>query len=686
MERPKVRPVADLLDGSLAAYAASGFGAAHSHFEEKKMIPVTHMTRFTAAGSLSRHVRRTTHLATMASLVLIPMSSIAGGVDDDDAFKFSELAPAESAIVLGMDNAAAMRTALQATTLCDLWQSDQIQTFLARPFDVFREGMNEDFGLDWGLQDLPLPSGPAGIAMYEMENPDAEEGDAVELGAIVVLDFGDEIDRMLEWFDASLEGLEDEDYDVETFEDRTIYVMDLYEEFDEEGEAADFGEEFEDEPEFDEEMWEDEFSTDPPFILPFEEGTMYITFDDSIMLISSDMRTMEDTILLLDGHDAPTLADNATFNASLAAAGEGGEMYFSVLVDKFLNTDALADVLALDASMLEPLEAIGLTDLDAISGWMSVGREPGTLLDSRTALYMEDGMSGLWSLATTSDGGFDIPAWVDPDVDSAVLMHLDFGKIVPLVRSMIESMPPDVAQQASDAFEATAAELLTVMFAELGPEVSVYSWAPSEQELKDGATGGPSLFAISCSDELTVENGIAPWAGMLGMTPRDFLGYRIYDLTDPTGTMSMAIGFGKGHVLIGMNDPVEQALRATEDTPGLIGEPEFMNAADRLPAGAMAYTYSSMRARVEMMLMAAKLPFDEAYQQAMLDELRVLFEDAGMDFDEDLFRSEPPDWYTPDTLPTTDFIMQHVGDSIMHAEINDQGIVLVARWLSPNPK
>jgi len=599
-----------------------------------------------------------------------------------DDIAFTDIAPRNSLFVVAGDNFDEAFESLKGTSLWELWETTEIQEFVELPIKTMLEDINEEFDLDLERDEFPFPTGIFGMAIFPVKADSDDEEEYSQIGDMNYLfafDFGDKAPTVImTLMDTLIERMAEDDVEIEIdeFEGRLINSI-IAPEPDKEAMIEELKEMMGDD-------WDDMY-------LGYYENSGYFdskmpdfhfVLDDTTLLVCTDLTTIEDVLLGIDGEPRETIEANETFQQALAQVGGRGDVYAVGLLpepDVLEEIDPTGMVSMMLYESEEILEALGINNIKAVGMNFSFD-EGSAMVDVEMGLYMPKGSIGLFDLFTESRSGFNAPDWLDPEAQSLTQINFNFKGVVPLIRDIIDSLPEDEREDASGVFETTAAGIMTPLFEVLGPQIHIMTW-PSDN------TSFPPvpeiLASIDCQDAQVVSNTIVTWAAPLGIVPRDFLGYRIF--SDEGGYVPIAIGVGKERVFIGTTDLIEQVLRADADTLSLAHEPHFKNAADNLPNNALFYNFISVRPTVESWIELLHAPFDDELKAARIEEMRQWYEEMDMadSFDDEMYDVEEPDWYDPDLIPDKDLILRYIGDFLGHVHKMDDGFIYNTQLLEP---
>lgn len=611
---------------------------------------------------------------------------------------FLELAPKNSLLLVGCDNFSSLLNSIKATTLGDLWETDEMQAFLAKPIKDMLDIFNEEFDKDFELKDMPLPTGIAGFSVFIPElakiNLEEQSLSPADFQYFAAVDFGDNFETFLDLLETAIDRMnDDEETDVtiieDEFEGRTIYSF-IPPEVDREKKIEELKEQWGDDWDDDYINWFEEdgyFDSEPP---------LHVAIDNTMIIISTVREKLDDAILSLDDEPYESIADNEIAQTAINRAGGRDGLYGVILLSVSDSLQILEDSpMGWYLTMFIPgdhqlLSALGILDIQAIGLSSTFGLND-TIVETQACFYTPLQQTGLFNLIAESPSGFKAANWVDPDILSYSQFYLNFKEIVPLIRSVINTIPESdrepesVRENISVTFETQVAEVMTMITETLGPQIHLLVWDNSSDSGISQSEANSQLFAIACSDELMLQNTITTYTQLfpIPIEARDFLGYRMYDID--TGIIPIAIGIGKKHLFFGTTTAIEQVLRTDAESVSLTSEDNFISATDAVPGNASFYNYTSIKKYIKLFIESLHAPFDEEAKARRIKAMRDQYEEWGIldSFDESLFTGYEPDWYNPETIPQPALLEKYLGDLISYITKTDDGLVIKYQMCLP---
>lgn len=628
------------------------------------------------------------------------------GRSADAAPSIFDLLPRDTMMVVLTDDATTLWNNINQTPLAKIMASEAMQTRWEDFSEEMFEAINETHGLDLSWEDLVWPQGAVGMGwVVEADEDEAGAAGDNELGPeepplrfLMMMDFGDQAADFEDLFTRIFDRMEDIDDDAleteqDEFEDRVIYTVRGLPP-DREEAIADITELWGEAPSEEDLLWLEETGW---FEADFE--SMHYVIDGSTFLASDSLRVMENAILRLQGDLEDSLTDSTDMQSLISFAGGRNGIYGAMQNPFVMAGDPMGlgaaeggefaseEEAEFAASMREQFRMLGLLD------WMGMGFSmnfdtPDAMMETQIGMLMPGQPQGIFTLVATNPNGLTLPNWADPDLETFNQYTIDFGSILPLVRTMVGAFAgmSEDAEQTRTMFETQAAPILQMLLEVMGPNVYYGVWpdrvlkpeaVDEEPALDDEFNFMPEIpdnfvYAIDSSDPTIIENTLVQLTAAFPLfKPRDFLGFRIYQVDDEMLPLEadVAIGFGKQMVILGGTAAVERVLRATEDTPSLREVKGLDAALQELPD--RGWMYAIMPAGPIL--------------QGVRDVLTGDFE-AGMN-PADAMASELtnmlPGWFDDEELPSVEEMRAFLGHLVVWGQQSDRGLNMTFRVLHP---
>jgi len=460
----------------------------------------------------------------------------------------ADIAPSDSIFVVGVDDMTTAKAAFDRTGFKAIWEDRALHAWaidaMGDSMDEAREQLDE-LGVDMDKL-MVAPQGAMGFAMWTGEN---------DMGEYVLFaDYGDNADDLNDQFVEIFVNAVEKDMfklDETDFGDTTIYSIE-YAEGDEE---ADDEDEWDEGDEWDNE-WEDE--SDPPF----DMDEMHYARMGGHLVISSDMDRLERTLEMFEAGEAENgIGESDNFQEAMSGIGA---------VNAYAFVNLAAAIEEIGADMFPGMNAmLGLDTLRSLAAGVRFDTDD-AMLESRFSIITPE-KKGVLALLDNPPIAIAPPAFVGADTASATGMQFKFSQLIPTVERIINSMPPEESGQMIMMFEGIK-QMAGPLFANIGPEIYI-----TQSITKPfGAESQTGFVAIKSGDAASVNQAIQSIAPMVGLASRDFLGNTIWSAPAGGFVQIPTIGVGGGHIFIGPETAIENALRANEG--GLADEQGFQDA------------------------------------------------------------------------------------------------------------
>lgn len=569
----------------------------------------------------------------------------------------ADLAPENAFFVAGVDDASQSFGAFERTGLYAFMQDPAVSEWMGEnvgaSMDDLRAFMDS---IDADFEDLAHPSGMAGMAAW-MVRPDAGAtgNDAVPLRMIAGADFGAEAQSMHDMIVNALDAGEEDErltYAAEAMGDTMVYtVRPIIVE--DEGDA------------WDDDWGDDDWGDDDwggagggfaPNLDAVRAEEYYYARHGQHLMLSTSMDDLENALTRLDGDAFDALADASSYTR-LKPAGDSYHAYAMLMNAPLFD---LADSAGEEAQgMVQILDASGLSDVRGASITLTFDDDAS---DTRADIHVHaTRLRGVMSLMDVPAESFKAPLFVTPDTAGVRLVQADLSGLLRTVTSIVNDLPPDMAQQAG--LFTMQAQMLQPMLDQLGPEiyqVSYYNrpYAPDSEQ---------SLTAIGVKDQQAFNNALQSLLQMfpLPMNARDFQGNQIWTI-DAGGMMpgapDISMGLGFGHFFFGPTAGIEAAMRqAGTGESGLKGDEAFENAMSTLSNEGLAFMYTNMREELAYtQWVQDNIAAVEAWQQRQMGGM------GGLEMM--LPIPEIPE------LPDMTKLLEHVSDMVGEFRLADDGI------------
>jgi hypothetical protein len=574
-----------------------------------------------------------------------------------------QIIPENAVVVMGVHDVERSLERFRNTPMHSLLHAPEFREQRDHMTKEFMDGWAEflaEMGVDDDLR--AWPTGTVGMGMYPVMDP--ELGMPV-LAMIAFAQFGEQMDGVMELVRKGIAKAEEDGaikYEELDILGRAVHVLDF-------GAVA--------------EAIEDEFDDDPfgmmmmmpDFSQLFDSfKRMYLVREGDGLLLGSDLGSLTESLERKDRN----------------VAGLGSREEYRRVLDQLGTNDAFGMIMTRD--LVQMISSADQTGMMMMAGSMASGifgdirsvgmsvrlDSPSAMLEQRLALYMPRGKGGLTRLFDVKEPREDLPRFTGPDSTMFLSMNFAFDRLADVIRDIIRSNPmlQMGAGEAFDQVEPTIREVAAM----LGPRIYANN-AMTRPIAMDSAS---MLMAIDCRDEQAFENFFSQHAPAMGFEPRDFLGRRIYTMSDDMGMMGMmmgmeapsiSVGIGGGYVFVGTTVGVEQSLRIVSQQdrlPSLADDPAYERAIAVLPQRPlMMWAYSDLATSME-----ASMKMSELNRREMMERMRQDFPDIAAEMEgEGRFGQgvDQIDW---------DLIRRHIGPSVSYVEPTDDGFLSVTYFLS----
>ena len=563
---------------------------------------------------------------------------------------------------------------VHATPMWTLWQSDQMKKLRADAIKEMGEGLDkmfEELGVD--KDSLVQPSGAAGLAVFTVR----DENGLHQPALLAFADYGDaaKADKTSTLIQAALERGEKEkqlEFDSKEVDGRTIYSVDLsMMKPQEDDEAGD---------EFNPEM----IPLPSPDELMQGMDKLHYVRDANSFFAATDLTALTDALENIEAKaTSGRVADRPEYQASLTSVGEA-DVYGALLTRDVLDLLAANDEMGM-MEMLRPMIRTMFGEVQAYGFGMRIDGAT-AMLEQIVTAYMPNGKAGLTKLVDMPLQQGTVPAFVGPDAVSYTAVSFKFSGLMDVIRQVVNSNPM-MAGQFGPQIEAVAPQVTQITSA-LGNQMQ-WSTSVSKPFTVDNMH---KLMAIECSNPQEFENAFAEMAGQAGIEARDFLGQRIYTISEDMMMMMpmeaagpVSLGIGGGFVLVGPTAAVEQGLRATSEAGGasITSSNDFQRAVATLSKeGVIAWGYTDTIDSLEASLAVQRERMESLIKQMREDAAEWGDEDADMKGIQDRMEAQMREslkiWDDIDF----NLLRQHIGPSAWEVRSNENGFVMRAYLLS----
>jgi hypothetical protein len=600
----------------------------------------------------------------------------------------ADLAPKQAAFVIGVDNFAATKAAFDKTGMRKAWDDKRTQDFIQKNLKKEMDEMVkafEDSGIK--LDELDPPSGPVGSAFWINWNAKDKKSEprAVSFG-----DWGDKADataKQIEEAIAQAEKKKDITVKEDDYKGSKLWLIEIVEKPDAKKPAAGGAKNADGE----EEMAEDEdmLGEDASGPGPMDLKNVVYARAGSHLLMTTDVETMEKSIDRIAGTDADSVGDNADFTAVIKQleTPQGYAVFLPGAMTSFMTTlveESKAGTPGVDPSLANDpnpgtvMTALGLAGVKGVGTGIKFDTEGG-MMEQSFSIFCPD-KKGIMTLFAGADQKFTAPAFANADAASVTLLQFKFADLLGVLTEGAKSLPPefgDTVVQNIQQAQLMAGPILT----NLGPQV----WLVQSYAKPLSATSSQTLVAIACKDAAQFNTSLQNLGGMLPIQSRDFQGNQIWSMAGGgmiPGMSDFSLGVGFGHVFIGQNAMVENAMRSAgnPDAASLNKEPRFTTAMRSAAASGLAFGWTDMKQALEFTDWTIKNP-----DKMVEAQMKGMF---GDDPDAEQYKKEmieeakknQPAWLKD--IPM-DVLIREAGDAVFEFHVVPEGLKGRSLWLRP---
>lgn len=502
--------------------------------------------------------------------------SAAAGSSRAQPVKLTDVAPAESFLVVTIEDWSDLVEQIDGSALGRLWREPGVQRLMDAMMRDAREAYEAQLEL-YGLtpEDVPMPEGSVGLALVAAPRAAGEPGGLppppAPPGFVLVAEMGTSAARARDLIDDVLDHALDAGRIRLTTEGyRGVDLLSV--------------------------QWAGDDQADP---LPVVEellrhiGQVHIAWLDDTVVMATGLRALEAAVEVRDGLDVRSIADQPAFADSLRQHERGAAAQVVVIIEplaKYLIGPEFEQLMAFlipeQVDLRGLLETLGLAQIEAASAAVRIDTGAAVVDQSLGLLVRE--RRGLVSLMDRPGRAIDPPAFVGADSAEYMRFSFDFAGLFGVAREVVARLPEDVRAIAAQQLDA-AEGWVGPLFQSIGPDV--YLITTYAEPL--GPNSFDRVVVVPVSDELVVSNSLVMLAQATSMTTTDFEGHVIYRA--PWGPIAAGQGFG--HLYVGTATGVENAMRqaGAPAGPRLATEPRFVRAAAALPAHATMVSYAETR-------------------------------------------------------------------------------------------
>ncbi len=476
-----------------------------------------------------------------------------------------DLAPADSLMVMGVNDFDTSFARLKRTPLWELWNSDEMAETREEMHQAWKDTLAEmraEMDIDLENDEFTLPGGGAGAAVFAVEDP---ELGLKSLHVMGFIDYAEHAEQLETLFEAMLENAAENDVEIDDREINgvTVYTLPL------EPENDDIEDELDDEFEDDFDEWDD----GGPMDALFEGMThLHIVRQGGVLAVSTDLGSIRRAIEVMGGDAVPSIKSADEFNGVMNLIDRDGDWYFAMFPKQAAILFGGDPMAAMMVQMFSPTlkELFG-----AVHGVGIGGRLDGeqAMAEQTFGVYMPDGVRGITALMNTESPREAPPFFAGADAISYGAMNFNFSGLTDTMQRVVNGNPM-LAQQAGPMLDQMK-PMLDQLFGSFGNQMHMVTRVTRPMTM----SSMQQMMAIRTAKADDLINMLAQMGPQMGMQQREFLGHQLFTM-DPAmmGAMgggmggmdagaeeqSMSVGVAAGYTFIGGTPAVEQALRASD--------------------------------------------------------------------------------------------------------------------------
>ncbi len=637
----------------------------------------------------TRDRRTSVRIVILTSLLI---SSLCAPAVRSDVLESARMLPDDTMIMVSVESFTGLRTALEKTSLYDLYKDPAIQAMLGdaekklhEQIDTGIKDLWQKMKLENPPQQIPYPEGRVVLGMSFVGRAADSNDSEPQVQIVALADMGSRAPQVAELLRALSAGIANMG-DTMRKEDIAGIEMNI--------------------------RMPDKKADEPTICFGLKGNWLVVTLDET-----HRMDFVESVARRVGRTASGSLADKAALAAAARTLGDAQ-------VFAFVNADAIRSLVtsqAKDKAKVErTIKSLGFDNVTGLAMAVRVAGDKSQDLCAKTLIGVQGPKTGIPALLAGSPGplrvndrlvtrnvvsfayaNYEIPKFYD-EIGKIVgqIAFMDINMMVqsPMAATIGEGGQPPV-QLRDDVLGQLAAPLLVVM----------YKTDFNSQE-KDNSyflgAGGKFLVGTSVRDGSRLDGSLGRIHQAFLRNPklrREMLNHTIYlissgeasapddsnsadpsDEVAPTAGSGLAFSVAGDNLVFGSVDQVEQAIRSLQKEPdnGITSDPMFRHARQYLPSQASLYSYRNDRLYAEGMWkmvrqMAKDLPEllrkasdeEDSESKAFVDMLKKITEAVDLN-----------------KLPEFKTVEKYWGASIGFMQDRPEGIYLESIMLKPAPQ
>jgi len=498
-----------------------------------------------------------------------------GSLEAKQLAKTAHLVPAETALLVDIDDFGLVRRQFEKTSIYGLWKEPAMSGFVEKFRSKWRErlaGEQDDLlARILGLE--ILPSGRLAFALVLSE----AVKDADEPPVLVISQWAGEVEKIREQVEKATEKLAERGVHISKADYRDVTIVTTTKE-QKPVEIKD---------------WEN-FDPDkgpvgtktiqrPPL------KTSYCFIDDCL-IVSADSELVKFVVAHIEGASSPALAGDVDYTGAMGAVGPNHDIDIYVNIKQLVKTAEQKD----DTGKTQAsLTSLGFDNVSGIGCSVAVAREPGISLAGKMFVKINGAKRGICRMMDLVSAPVRAPRFVPSSVYSIMFVNIDIRKAYDELYNVISKISPASAAAMNTPLlpaspDGTAAvELKSGVIDHFGSQIVIAQ--SMKKPFENHKMPTESLFAVGVRDRAGLERSLSLLHSRYINDPdasRELLGHTIYILKLPNLPFfgagarpmqqagpaqankgpAMAFTVTDSHLIIGEEGAVEQAIRMLSGT------------------------------------------------------------------------------------------------------------------------
>ncbi len=622
-------------------------------------------------------------LKVMVFIVAVAGIQVTGVVDGKVLPKTAELVPAETILLLDIDDFSQLRGQIEKTSIYKLWKDPAMSGFVEK----FKGKWQAELGAEqddllktiFGLE--VWPTGRVALAL--VLNEQTKEMD--EPPVLLISQWGEDVAKIREAMEKAMEKEVGEGLGVSMEDYRGITIVTTTKE-----QAA---KEVADWENFD----PDKGPVGMKTVQPGPVKSSYCFIEDCF-IFSMDIDVLKFVIAHIQGVRGSSLSDDVDYTAAMGAVGPYHD------IDFYVNIKQLVSVAVAEDNTGEAqgtLSNLGFDNVAGIGCAAGVSREADSSWGGKFFVKVNGAKRGICKMLEFESGPVKAPRFMPASAYAVMFVNLDIKKAYDELYNIIYKMSPtSAAAMHTPLLPASpdgqpGVELKSDIIDYLGPEIVMAQSMKKPFETRNIPT--ETLFAVGVRDRSGLENSLSLLHNrFIGFNDpdakRELLGHTLYivklpnlpffgrevtpmqageELQQPQGP-SMAFTVTDSHLIVGEESSVEQAIRTLSiaDAPSISAAEWFRAARAAISSMAGVAAFEDSAASAELLWWMLK--------ESSKDSGGLRMGPAGYM----LGAAEVREWADFGLLPEFDSVRKYFGPSVFYGVSRADGFFFESKWLN----